>query len=150
MSRPLRIEYPDAWHHVMNRASGKKALFLDDDDRFAFIDVLKDTSNLFNLRVSSYCLMSNHYHLLVQTADANLSRCMRHINGIYTQRYNRKYGFDGSIFRGRYKSLLVDEDNYLLALVRYIHRNPLRAGLVDNLSSYKWSSHNGYISKAKK
>jgi len=95
-------------------------------------------------------LMTNHYHLLVQTPDANLSRCMRHINGIYTQRYNARNGCDGTLFRGRYKSIVVDADSYLLELVRYIHRNPLRAGIVAKLDDYEWSSHKGYVSKAKK
>ena len=94
--------------------------------------------------------MSNHYHLLVQTPDSNLSRAMRHLNGVYTQRYNRIHHCDGQLFRGRYKSILVEADSYLLELLRYIHRNPIEAGLVDNLQKYNWSSHKGYLSKAKR
>ena len=105
---------------------------------------------MFNMRIAAYCLMTTHYHLLIQTPDANLSRCMRHINGVYTQRYNARNGCDGTLFRGRYKSILIDADSYLLELVRYIHRNPLRAGIAGKLKDYPWSSHNGYISKAKK
>jgi len=97
-----------------------------------------------------YCLMTTHYHLLIQTLDANLSRCIRHINGVYTQRYNARHGCDGNLFRGRYKSILIDADSYVLGLVRYIHRNPLRVGIAGKLKDYPWSSHNGYISKAKK
>ncbi len=90
------------------------------------------------------------YHLMVQTPEANLSRCMRDLNGVYTQKYNLVHGCDGTLFRGRYKSILVDADSYVLQLVRYIHHNPLDAGLVNHLDRYGWSSHKGYISKAKK
>ena len=93
--------------------------------------------------------MPNRYHLLIQTPDANLSHCMRHINGVYTQRFNRLHHCDGQLFRGRYKAILVEADSYLLQLVRYIHRNPLRAGM-EVLDHYEWSSHRGYLSKAKK
>jgi REP element-mobilizing transposase RayT len=115
-----------------------------------FIDLLKESADMWNLRIAAYCLMANHYHLLVQTPDGNLARCMRHINGVYTQRFNRMHSFDGPLFRGRYKSILVDGDSYLLQLVRYIHRNPIKAGIVSRLSSYQWSSHKGYLSGAKK
>ncbi len=94
--------------------------------------------------------MPNHYHLLVQTPDANLSRCMRHLNGVYTQRFNRNHLLDGQLFRGRYKAILLEGDSYLLELVRYVHRNPLEAGLVKVLDKYQWSSHQGYLSDAKK
>ena len=150
MPRPLRIEYPDAWYHVMNRARQGQEAFSDREDYYCFIDLLKDVSEIFNMRIAAYCLITTHYHLLVQTPDANLSRCMRHINGIYTQRYNARNGCDGTLFRGRYKSILVDADSYLLELVRFIHRNPLRAGMVDKLNDYPWSSHKCYLSKAKK
>jgi REP element-mobilizing transposase RayT len=146
MSRPLRIEYPEAWYHVMNRGRRRENIFEDDGDYRLFLEVLKDTAKMWNLKVSAYCLMSNHYHLLVQTPDGNLSRCMRHLNGVYTQRYNRKHGLDGQLFRGRYKSVLVEEDHYLLELLRYIHRNPVAAGMVEGLADYDWSSHQGYLS----
>lgn len=150
MSRPLRIQYPNAWYHVMNRARRGQELFTDKKDMGTFLDLLQETVTLFNLKVSAYCLMPTHYHLLVQTPDANLARCMRHINGIYTQRYNVRHHCDGTLFRGRYKSILVDADSYLLELVRYIHRNPLRAGLVKKIGRYSWSSHRGYLSNAAK
>ncbi len=150
MTRPLRIEYIDAWYHVMNRGRRAEAIFTGKDDYTRFINLLKEAAELWNLRIASYCLMPNHYHLLVQTPDANISRCMRHINGVYTQRFNRRHGCDGQLFRGRYKSILIDADSFLLQLVRYIHRNPLRAGLTDKLERYAWSSHKGYISRAKK
>ena len=150
MARPLRIEYPDAWYHVMNHGRRGERVFLEDRDYHAYIEVLVESVELWNVRITAYCLMPNHYHLLVQTPNANLSRCMRHINGIYTQRFNRSHQCDGQLFRGRYKSILVDADNYLLQLMRYIHRNPLRGGMVEKLDSYKWSSHQGYISNSKK
>ncbi len=109
-----------------------------------------ESVELWNFRIAAYCLMPNHYHLVVQTPDANLSRCMRHINGIYTQRFNRSHRCDGQLFRGRYKSIVVDADNYLLQLVRYIHRNPIRSAIVERMDSYKWSSHREYLSRGKK
>ena len=150
MSRPLRIDYPNAWHHVINRARRGQDLFADKADYLQFIDLLQETADLFNVNVAAFCLMPTHYHLLLQTPDANLSRCMRHLNGVYTQRYNIGHGCDGTLFRGRYKSILVDADSYVLQLVRYIHTNPLNAGLVKRLDQYVWSSHKGYLSKAKK
>ncbi len=150
MSRPLRIQYPDAWYHVMNRGRRGEVIFSQRVDYYLFIDLLKDMVDLYNARIVAYCLMPNHYHILFQTPDANLSRCMRHLNGIYTQRFNRTHSSDGQLFRGRYKSILVDADSYLLELVRYIHRNPLESGMVDNLSRYTWSSHRAYLSGSKK
>jgi len=148
MSRSLRIEYQEAWYHVMNRGRRSETIFSDEADYISFIELMKDTSKMFNLRVSAYCLMSNHYHILLQTPGGNLSRCMRHINGIYTQRYNSRHHTDGQLFRGRFKSILVEADSYLLGLVKYIHRNPLQAGIVDKLEKYPWSSHKAYISKS--
>lgn len=150
MARPLRIEYPNAWYHIMNRGRRGETIFRRKQNYFKFIELLIDSSEMWNLRVSAYCLMPNHYHLLVQTPDANISRCMRHIDGVYTQYFNRINGFDGPLFRGRYKAILIDADNYLLQVMRYIHRNPLKAGLCDKLEAYMWSSHKGYLSKAEK
>jgi len=150
MARPLRIQYPDAWYHVMNRGRRGEPVFMGPDDYAAFLDILREARELWNFRIAAYCLMSNHYHLLVQTPDANLSRCMRHINGVYTQRFNRLHAGDGPLFRGRYKAILVDADAYLLELVRYIHRNPVRAGLVTSPDRYPWSSHSGYMSEAQR
>jgi putative transposase len=150
MSRPLRIEYEGAWYHVMNRGRRSDRVFEGRDDYQMFIQVLKEAVALWDIRVSAYCLMKTHYHLLIQTPNGNLSRSMRHINGVYTQRYNRAHGLDGQLFRGRYKSIIVDGDSYLLQLVRYIHRNPIRAGVVDQLDNYPWSSHEGYLSTSKK
>jgi len=134
MARPLRIQYPDAWYHVMNRGRRGETVFADEQDYKSFIALLQETSAMWKIRVAAYCLMSNHYHVLAQTPDGNLDRCMRHINGVYTQRYNRRHHKDGQLFKGRYKAILVDADHYLLELVRYIHRNPVRAGQSKRLS----------------
>lgn len=150
MSRPLRIEYKEAWYHVMNRGRNREDIFHDNIDYKAFTDLLIETCEMWNFRISAYCLMPNHYHLLVQTPDANIARGMRHLNGVYTQRYNRRYNSEGSIFKGRYKSILVDGDAYLLEIVRYIHLNPVKAGIVKTPEKYIWSSHKGYLSSAKK
>jgi putative transposase len=150
MTRPLRIQYPDVWYHIMNRGRSRTKIFASPEDYLAFIDLLKEATSLWKVRIAAYCLMSNHYHLLLQTPEANLSRCMRHINGIYTQYFNRTYKNDGPLFRGRYKSIVIDQDSYLLELVRYIHANPWSAGLVKHLEDYRWSSHRAYISKGNK
>lgn len=150
MSRPLRIQYPDAWYHVMNRGRRGETVFLDKQDYSMFVELLKEVVDMYKVRVAAYCLIPSHVHLLIQTPGGDLARCMRHLNGIYTQRFNRAHHCDGHLFRGRYKSILVDANSYLLELVRYIHRNPLEAGLVKELNKYAWSSHKGYLSNAKK
>ena len=145
MSRPLRIEYPNAFYHVMNRGANRQEIYLVDDDYEIFLEVVKETSKFFGIRIISYCLMPNHYHLLLQTPKANLSRAMRHLNGVYTQRFNRYHKKDGPLFRGRYKAILVQEDEYLTHLVRYIHLNPIQANLMDDLAKYPWTSHKHYL-----
>ncbi len=149
MSRPLRIEYPGAWYHVMNRGRRSDLIFQDRNDYLSFIDILKDITELWDARISAYCLMHNHYHLLINTPKGNISRCMRHVDGVYTQRFNRAHGLDGTLFRGRFKSILVDGDTYLLQLVRYIHRNPVKAGVAKDPQEYLWSSHKAYFSAKK-
>jgi REP element-mobilizing transposase RayT len=134
----------------MNRGRRGEKVFEGKNDYNAFIDLLKELVEDFNVNIAAYCLLSNHYHLLVQTPDANISRSMRHLNGVYTQRFNRMHLCDGQLFRGRYKSIIVDGDSYLLELLRYIHRNPLEAEIVEKLNKYTWSSHKGYLSAAKK
>ena len=150
MSRPLRIEYPDAWYYVMNRGRRAETIFHTQADYDGFVALLKEAVEIWNLRISAFCLMPNHYHLLVQTPEGNLSRCMRHINGIYTQRFNRSHKYAGQLFRGRYKAILVEENEYLLQLVRYIHQNPVKAKIVEKLAGYRWSSHRAYLSKTDK
>jgi REP element-mobilizing transposase RayT len=134
----------------MNRGRRGEAVFSEARDYTGFIQLIKETVEMWKVRVVAYCLLPNHYHLLIQTPEGNLSRCMRHLNGVYTQRFNRSYHCDGPLFRGRYKSILVDADTYLLELVRYIHRNPVEAAMVDELQKYPWSSHKGYLSASGK
>lgn len=146
MARPLRITYPDAWYHVMNRGRRKEKIYLVDRDCHTFLDLLKTASEFWKVNIAAYCLMPNHYHLLIHTPTGNLSRFMRHINGIYTQKFNLHHSLDGQLFRGRFKSVLVSGEEYLIELLRYIHRNPLRTSLVTHLNDYKWCSHQGYLS----
>ncbi len=145
MPRPLRIEYADAYYHVMNRGSGRRHIFSDSDYYLTFLEVLAEAHQRFGLQILCYCLMSNHYHLLVKTPEANLGRAMRHINGVYTQRHNRLKRTDGPLFRGRYKAICVEKDSYQPQLSRYIHRHPLAATLLDRLEDYPWSSYLDYI-----
>jgi REP element-mobilizing transposase RayT len=145
MSRPLRIQYPNAWYHILNYGCLEKVVFPTNKDYQAFLALLQECVGMWGVRISAYILAPDHYQLLVQTPDANLSRFMRHLNGIYTQRYNRFYSKDGQLFRGRYKAILIDEE-YLLEVARYIHRTPLRLKITESLESYPWSSHLGLLS----
>ena len=151
MPRPTRIEYEGAFHHVMNRGRNHENIFHDKRYFDEFLKGLKEASEQFDAVIHAYCLMTNHYHLLIETPRANLARIMRHINGVYTQRHNRLKKNDGSLFRGRYKSVLVDEDDYLLQLTRYIHLNPIetKEPMVRDLADYEWSSYPAYINKVK-
>lgn len=147
MSRPLRIEYPGAWYHVINRGGGRRTIFHSDKDREIFLDLLGDVSRIYSVEIHAYSLMGNHYHLLIHTPEGGLSEAMRHLNGVYTQKSNRNRHSDGPLFRGRFKSLLVQSDDYLLELVRYIHRNPVEAGLCRQPRDHRWTSHRAYLSK---
>lgn len=150
MPRPQRIEYENAFYHVMNRGRGRQRIFREKRYYQAFLDTLAEAHERFHCIIHAYCLMGNHYHLLLETPNANLGRIMRHINGVYTQRHNRLKNTDGALFRGRYKAILVDKDEYLLQLTRYIHRNPIdvKQPIVRNLDDYPWSSYSAYIAKA--
>ena len=147
MARPLRIEYPGAYYHVMNRGQSRRNIFLEDQGRQSFLDLLADIVRLWGVEIFAYCLMDNHYHLLLSTPTGALSRPMRHLDGIYTQRFNRVHRRDGPLFRGRYKAILVDAEEYFLSVVRYIHKNPLACGVVSDIDRYRWSSHWGYSNK---
>jgi len=150
MSRPLRIEYENAVYHVMNRGRGRQLIFHGPTYYAAFQQCLLEAHQRFGVEVLAYCFMGNHYHLLLKTPRGNISRVMRHINGLYTQRYNRLKHTDGALFRGRYKSIVVDERSYLLEVSRYIHRNPIetKKPLVNKLELYPWSSYPAFINKA--
>ncbi len=149
MPRPIRIEYENAYYHVMNRGRARQKIFHDEKYFQVFFACLAEAHQRFGLQVMCYCLMDNHYHLLVKTPEANLGRAMRHINGVYTQRHNRLKQTDGPLFRGRYKAICIEEDSYQLQLSRYIHQNPLEAKRVKKLEDYPWSSYDYYIRKQK-
>ena len=151
MSRPTRIEYEGAFHHVMNRGRNHENIFHDQRYYTDFLKCLREVCEQFEAVIHAYCLMTNHYHLLIETPQANLGRIMRHVNGVYTQRYNWLNKSDGPLFRGRYKSVLVDEDEYLLQLTRYIHLNPLetKPPMVKVLEDYEWSSYPAYVNHTK-
>ena len=141
MARPLRIEFPGAVYHVTSRGDRREAIYRDDDDRRAHLDVLALSLARFDAQVLAYCLMGNHYHLVLHTRSGQLSRLMRHFNGVYTQRFNRRHGLVGHLFQGRFKAILVDHDAYLLALCRYVERNPVAAGIVSTIADWPWSSY---------
>lgn len=149
MSRPLRIEFQDAYYHVMNRGRGRQKVFHEPAYYEDFLKCLNEAHNRFGVEVHSYCLLGNHYHLLLKTPRGNLGRIMRHIDGVYTQRHNRRKKTDGALFRGRYKAIVIDAGRYLLQVSRYIHRNPveLKKPLVKNLADYPWSSFAAFINE---
>jgi REP element-mobilizing transposase RayT len=149
MARPLRIAFPGAYYHVINRGLAQQRVFTDRADRQLFLGLLADCHDMWGLRVLAYCLLDNHYHLLLQTLEGNLARVMRHLDGVYTQRYNRRHGRDGPLFRGRYTAIVVERETYLLAVARYIHQNPVAAGLVRSPEVYRWSSCHLYVTEAK-
>ena len=141
MARPLRIEYPGAVYHITICGSAYQDIFLDDADREKFLEVLDQTVERFNWLCHAYCLMTNHYHLLIETIDPTLSRGMRQLNGVYTQWFNRRHNRVGHLFQGRFKSILIDKDAYLLEVSRYIVLNPVRAGIVSHPRDWRWSSY---------
>jgi len=150
MGRPLRIEYPGALYHITSRGNERKKIFLDDGDRTRFLEILADYHHRYDIRIHSFVLMENHYHLMLETPQGNLLKVMHGINGRYTGYFNRKYSRAGHLFQGRYKGIVVDKDGYLLQLSRYVHLNPAKAGIVEKPEHYLWSSYRGFIGKGKK
>ncbi len=146
MPRPERVEFKEAIYHVMNRGIGRRKIFANDNQYQIFLEILAEAQERFGLVIHCYCLMGNNYQLLIETPKANLSRAMRHINGVYTLRYNQLKNTDGRVFPGRFKSVVIEADSFLLPLSRYIHRAPIetKRNLVDNLSDYPWSSYKAY------
>lgn len=140
MSRQMRVEYPGAVYHLTSRGIRKEWIFLDDLDFRTFLECLEETVSRFSFLCHGYCLMSNHYHILIETRESNLSQGMRYLNSVYAQQFNKRYDRVGHLFQGRYKGILVQKEDYLLELCRYIVMNPVRAGLVDHPAEYKWSS----------
>ena len=145
MTRPLRIEVAGGFHHVTSRGNARRTIFLDDFDHEAFLKQLRWNVRRFRWRCVAYCLMGNHYHLVVQTLEPNLGEGMRDLNGLYAQRFNRRHGLVGHVFQARYDAQLVQDDAYLLAATRYVALNPVRAGLVERPEQWRWSSYAGLI-----
>jgi REP element-mobilizing transposase RayT len=148
MSRPLRIEFPGAVYHVTARGDRREPIYRDDADRQAHLQILAEALERFDAEVLAYCLMGNHFHLVLRTRSGALSRLMRHVNGVYTQAFNRRHGLVGHLFQGRFKALLVDRDSYLVALCRYVERNPVAAGLVPHPADWAWSSCRAHLGLA--
>lgn len=140
MARPLRIEFEGALYHITSRGNEKRDIFLDDEDRESFLEILAQINKRFNWLCHAYCLMNNHYHLLIETPEANLSKGMKLLNGIYTQRFNKKYKRVGHLYQGRYKAILIGKESHLLEVARYIVLNPTRVGIVDEFQKWNWSS----------
>ena len=141
MARPLRLEYEGALYHVTSRGNAGEQIFSDDRDRNRFLEILGDVVSRYAWICHAYCLMNNHYHLLIETPQAHLSRGMQLLNGVYTQWFNRRHKRVGHLFQGRFKSILVEKDNYLLELARYIVLNPVRAKIVQSVCDWPWSSY---------
>lgn len=141
MARPIRLEFPGAIYHVTTRGNGGEDIFIEDQDRLQFLAVLGEVVLRAGWIVHAYVLMDNHYHLLIETPRGNLSRGMRQLNGVYTQRFNSIHDSGGRVFQGRFKAILVERDGFLLALCRYLVLNPLLLKAVKNISRYRWSSY---------
>jgi len=148
MARPLRLEYPGALYHVTSRGNARNDIFTGDTDRELFLSTLTSAQKRFNWLCHAYCLMDNHYHLMIETPEGNLSRGMRHLNGVYTQRFNRLHARVGHLFQGRYKALIIEKESYLLELCRYIVLNPVRAGMVKRAGLWNWSSYKSTVGMA--
>lgn len=154
MARPIRIEYPGAWYHVTCRGNERKTIFRNDTDRQTFLDILATSLENFNVSLHGYILMDNHFHLIIETHESNLGKMMQRFNTAYTVYYNRRHNRNGHLYQGRYRAILIDADEYLLELSRYVHLNPVRLKKYSRvpteekkaiLEAYRWSSYGGYI-----
>ena len=141
MARPLRIELSGGLYHVTSRGDGREAIYFSDADRRAWLELLGTVCERFNWVCHAYCQMTNHYHIVIETPEANLAQGMRQLNGVYTQHVNRTHGRVGHVFQGRYKAILVEKDSHLLELARYVVLNPVRAGMVKTAGAWRWSSY---------
>lgn len=144
MARKPRIHAPCAYYHVILRGNGKQDIFFDEPDRYRFYLLLQEGVERFRCRIHAFCLMTNHVHLLVQVADLPLARIMQNLSFRYTRWVNWRHERSGHLFQGRYQAVLIDGDAYLLELVRYLHLNPVRAGMVSSPGDYPWSGHKAY------
>ncbi len=147
MARPIRIIYPGAYYHVTSRGNERRDVFKSRRDREKFLSYIQSATERYSAVIHAYCLMSNHYHMLLETPEGNLSEIMHHINGAYTTYFNVKRKRSGHLFQGRYKAILVEADEYATELSRYIHLNPVRAGIVSRPEEFEWSSYRGYINQ---
>lgn len=150
MARPLRIEFPGAVYHVTSRGNARADIFEGASDSELFLKILGQVVRRFNWLCHAYCLMDNHYHLLIETPEGNLSAGMRQLNGVYTQAFNRAHGRDGHLFKGRFKAILVEKESYLLELCRYVVLNPMRAGMAARPEQYPWSSYLPTLGRAER
>jgi REP element-mobilizing transposase RayT len=148
MARPLRLELAGGLYHVTSRGNGRNDIYLEDEDRTNWLGLRDEVCSRFNWISHAYCLMTNHYHVVVETVEGNLSQGMRHLNGVYTQNFNRRHNRVGHVFQGRYKAILVEKDSYLLELSRYVVLNPVRAGMVTDAGDWPWSSYQAMIGQA--
>ena len=149
MARPLRIEYPGAVYHLTSRGNERRTIFTDDQDREGFLDLLHQVNRRYHWLCHAYCLMENHYHLLIETPEGNLSLGMRQLNGVYTQTFNRRHDRVGHLFQGRFKAVLIQKDSHLLEACRYIVLNPVRAKIVKRAEEWKWSSYRATAGRSK-
>ena len=142
MTRPLRIEYPGALYHVTSRGNRRAPIYFNDSDRYLWLDVLAQVCERFHFVVHAFCQMTDHYHIMIETVEGNLAQGMRQLNGVYSQKLNRRHAQVGHAFQGRYKAILVQKESYLLELARYIVLNPVRAGITESPQQWPWSSYN--------
>ncbi|MCM8813098.1 MAG: transposase [Candidatus Omnitrophica bacterium] len=147
MARPLRLQGENCFYHITNRGAERKKIFISERDYAKFLEYCGNAIDTYRCYVHAYCLMSNHYHLIIETSRANLSQVMQYVNGAYTVYFNRQRKKCGHVFQGRYKSLLIEKESYFLELTRYIHLNPVRAKIVDKPEGYRWSSYTAYVDK---
>lgn len=148
MARPLRIELAGGVYHVTSRGDRREAIFRSDEDRVEWLAVLGQVCARFNWRCHAWCQMTNHFHLVLETPDANLSQGMRQLNGVYTQQFNRRHALVGHLFQGRFKAILVEREAYLLELARYVVLNPVRAGMVTRPDDWPWGSYRAMVGAA--
>ncbi|MDD4834648.1 MAG: transposase [Lutispora sp.] len=144
MARKPRVEYPGALYHVMCRGNNGEYVLNKDEDKLIYLELVRKYKERYGFKLYSYCIMNNHVHLLIEMETVELSKIMQGIQQSFTQRYNKKYNRTGHVFQQRYKAVLCDKDNYLLQLIKYIHYNPVEAGIEAGLN-YQWSSHNNYL-----
>jgi putative transposase len=147
MTRPLRIDYPDTFYHVLSRGNEKRPIYYEPEDYLKFQELLGKTAEKFHVEIHAYVLMANHYHLLIRTRQGNLSRAIQWLGVSYTGWFNRRHKRSGHLFQGRFKSFLIEADRYFIAMCYYIHGNPVRASIVEDVTAYQWSSARAYTNK---